>query len=391
MKIVIVGGGFAGVEAALNLSKDSRFSITLISDRTYFEYHAALYRTVAGRPPLEVAVSLADIFDRHPNVQVVKDRIAEIDADSSLVVGESESRYNYDRLILATGNVTQYFGIAGLEEFSYGVKSVQESLELKRHLHDELTSGMKPDLHYVVVGGGATGVEVAAEISSYLKQLRLSHGKPQKKYQVILVEAAPRILPNMPETYAARIARRLKKIGVKIYVSTAVKAETADKLQLPEGDISTRTVIWTAGVANNSLLLAQDGLFRFAKNGRVEVDGKMQGAPNIYVIGDGAATVYSGMAQTALYDADFVTDNLIRELGDQPLRTYSPPQPISAIPVGGKWSAVLWNNRQIFGYAGWVLRRLADLKIFLKIFPLKVAIQCWRYGGKRQESCEICR
>ena len=121
------------------------------------------------------------------------------------------------------------------------------------------------------------------------------------------------------------------------------------------------------------------------------VDKYLQSDPNIYVIGDSAVTEYSGMAQTALYDASFVARNLIRQEKGQSLHTYKPKQPIYAIPVGAHWAAVLWGEVRIYGRLGWLLRRLADLKLYLTFLPFFKAVTVWRYGFVDEEVCSICK
>ncbi len=384
MKVVIVGGGFAGVRAALDLAADRRFDVTLISERADFEYHAALYRSATGRSTLEVLVPLAEIFDRKP-VTVIAERAKSVDPAAKKLVGERDS-YNYDILILALGVVTEYYGITGLQEFSYGIKSMQEALELKQHLHAQLEDPAQTDNHYVVVGGGPSGVELAAELSSYLQRIYRLH-RSLGRFQVELVEAAPTLLPMLPPKLADKIQHRLAKLGVKVETNTPVKGETADSLMLPEGQVKTHTVVWTAGVAGNPFFSASPGVFSLGKGRRVEVDARLQAAENIYVLGDSALTPKSGWAQTAVYDADYVTDNL---RGGRS-RAYQPKQPVAAIPVGPKWCAVAWGRWRLYGRLGWTVRRWLDLKLYLAILPVRAALHTWLVGSKAEETCPVCR
>lgn len=387
--VVIVGGGFAGVKAARELGRDRRFQVTLISDRDTFEYHAALYRSATGHSPLEVAVPLKQMC-RDTNADVVIDEVTTIESKQQVITCKSGSSYHYDELILALGVVTSYFGIKGLPEYSYDIKTIEGAQQLKNHLHSELTSGHKPDLNYVVVGGGPSGIELAGEMVSYLTQLRKNH-RINKPFHVDLVEAAPRILPNLPERFGRRIEKRLKQIGVTIYTSTAVNGETASQLQLPHGTIDTHTVIWTAGVTNNPLFAAHDRLFELGKGGRVTVEANLSAGDHIWVAGDSALTLKTGWAQTAVYDGAFIAKTLKSRVANAGEPTYSPPDPIGAIPVGPSWCGVNLHGRQIFGYPGWMVRRWADFHLYRQIMPFSLALKTWLNGTKRDESCRACR
>ena len=168
-KVLVVGGGFGGVRAAIDLATHSRDSIevTLISDKPHFEYHAALYRVVTGRSPLEVCIPIADIL-KGTQVNFVKDRIENIDFEKKKIFSSNGFDYNYDYLVLALGSETAFFNIPGLKELSFGFRSIPEALRLKRHLHEVFESCKKGtqeqnvcSAHIVGVGGGASGVEVS--------------------------------------------------------------------------------------------------------------------------------------------------------------------------------------------------------------------------------------
>lgn len=389
LRVVIAGGGFGGVRTALKLANKQGIAVRLISKQSYFEYHAALYRSATGRSPLEVAIPLREFFAYARNVEVVEDTIIDVNTGSKFVGGTSGSRYAYDTLVLALGNVTEYYGIAGLQEHAYGVKTIHEALRLKRHLHEQLLNG-ESERHYVVIGAGATGVELSAELSAYLRKIRKKH-RVKRSFTVDLIESAPRVLASMPEEFSATVERRLRQTGVKILRDTTVAAENIDSITIPRGRIQSHTVIWTAGVANNPLFAKFPEVFRANQTGRIAVDSYLQAAQDVHVIGDSAATPYAGMAQTALHDANFVADNIIRVFRNRSRRVYRPIRPVYAIPVGSRWAAVLWGNVRIYGRTGWALRRMADLRLYLTFLPLTKALTTWRYGFIDEEVCTICK
>jgi NADH dehydrogenase len=389
-KVVIVGAGFGGVKAALELASDPRFAVTLVSERDDFEYHAALYRSVTGRSPLEVSIPLEDIF-REKAVKLVTDSIVELDSKKKTVISAGKMAYPYDKLILALGNVTAYYGIKGLDQYSYGMKSIAEATRLKNHLHEQMEHPSLVDNHYVIVGGGPTGIELAGELVSYLERLYEKHKVRNKTFQVDLVEAAPTLLPMMPKPFAARVSERLKHLGVVVYTGTAVMGESADKLKLPHGSIKTHTVIWTAGVSGSPFFASNAKHFNLSKGNRVEVDKLLVAGHGVQVIGDAAHTKFSGWAQTALYDGWYVATNLKRQASGKAPLAYHPAQPIGAIPVGRRWCAVQTKRLRLYGYPGWLVRRYVDFKLYMGLLPLSLAVRTWLAGNRVQETCPACR
>ncbi len=389
MRVVIVGGGFAGVKTALVLANRPGVDVKLISAQSYFEYYAALYRSATGRSSLEVTIPLRDFFEYAKNVEVLQDYIVDLNSREKYLLGETGSRYEYDELVLAMGNITEYFGIKGLKQYSFGIKSIHEALRLKRHLHQQLLSAHS-DQNYVVVGAGATGVELSAELASYLKKIHRKH-KVEPKYKIDLIEAGPRVLAIMPKSFSKIAQKRLRKLGINVMLNTAVRSETIHQIQLPSGSIESRTVIWTAGVANNPFFKKFPKVFQLGRAGRVIVNDYLGATPNIYVIGDCASTEYSGMAQTAIHNADFVAKNILRTLRGKPKKSYKPKKPIYAVPVGSRWAVVLLGNKYVVGRLGWLLRRLADLHLYLMFLPISKALMVWRYGFVDEEICSVCK
>jgi NADH:ubiquinone reductase (H+-translocating) len=387
-KVIIVGGGFGGIRAARKLLASGTFDVTLISAEDTFSYYPQLYHAATGGTRSESALPLADIFDGS-HLNLIKDTIDKLDPAAGTITGTSGTSYPYDELILALGSVTNYFGIQGLKEFSYDIKTITGAVRFKKHLHDELLD-QKPDLNYVVIGGGPTGVELAAALGDYMRRITKLHRIADPQYNLELVEAAPRILPRSLENFSAKVARRLERLGVKVMPNTPVQAETAEALQLAGQSLSTRTVVWTAGVSNSPFFKANEAHFTFAKNGKVVVDPHLSSHANIYVIGDNAATQYSGMAQTAIYDADFVAANLLRAHRGQPQRAYQPKPPITVIPVGENWAAVQWGGIQLYGFIGYVLRRFADLIAYADIESWPKAVKVWLQEYRHEDNCPIC-
>lgn len=386
-RVLIVGGGFGGVKAALELAKSEEFEITLVSEHEHFRYYPELYHTATGGLRTQTSIRLRDILAGR-NVTFLKTRAEKLIRENKTLVTSDGQKLSYDTLIMSLGTVTNYFGINGLKEYSYGIKSPEEAAELKAELHKQLTDEHAPDKHYAIVGAGPTGIELAGALPGYMRKIMASHGIKHRAIHIDLIEAAPRLLPRSPKSTSRAVKRQLKKLGIKLYLDQAVQGETADALTINGKPLTSHTVVWTAGMANNPFFEAN----KFVVNDRhkVLVDEFLKAEDNIYVLGDNAATPFSGMAQTALYDASFVASNLKRELAGESLKRYKPKQPISIIPAGPGWAAVDWGKFHFSGKKGYLLRQAADLVAFHDLEPWWKATEQWftEFGG--QEECNVC-
>jgi NADH dehydrogenase len=386
-KIVVVGGGFGGIKTALELSKDNRFTVTLISDRTDFWYFPSLYHTATGITNQLSVIPLKRLFEGKA-VQVITARINKLDRETKTLSDDKGVTYEYDALVLALGVVTNYFGIPGLEEFAYGIKTLEEVENFKTHLHEQLTETDQPDLNYIIVGGGATGIELAGQLPGYLKEVMKRHGLKARKIHIDLVEGAPHLMPRMPRAVGRAIEKQLRKLGVKLYLGKRVEGLTADALTISGKPIRSHTVVWTAGQANNPFFT--DNGFTITPHRKVEVDEFLRASKDVFVIGDNADTPFSGMAQTALYDAEFIAHNFVKEADSEPKLAYRPKKPIYVTPAGPHWAAVEWGKVHIYGWLGWFLREAGDIKGFLDIENPLEATEQWLKEFKRDDNCPIC-
>lgn len=386
-KVVILGGGFGGIKTALELSPDNRFEVVIISDQDSFRYYPALYQTATGSPKDISDIPLTTLFKGKP-VSIIKARAETIDRDKKIIHTKGAGSITYDTLVVALGMTTNYFGIPGLEKFSYGIKSVEEAERLKQHLHKQMIDNNRPDLHYVVVGGGPTGIELAGMLPSYLQKIMKHHGITNRAIHIDLVEAAPRILPRLPKDVSKVTARRLRNLGIKIHTNQKVEAASAEALTVNGKPISSQTVVWTAGVACNPFLADND--FAMTEHFKVAVDEFLRAEKDIYVIGDNASTEYSGTAQTALYDGIFVADNLIREADNKPILAYKPKRPVYVTPAGPKWATVVWGNVHLHGWWGGLLHRLSFLIGYHDYEPWWPASHHWLETEDEEEKCVQC-
>ncbi len=400
-RVLVVGGGFGGVASALTFAKKHlpHAAITLVSDKPHFEYKPMLYRVVTGRSPLEVCIPLKNIF-AGKNIEFAVDVIDAVDLEKKIARGTSGTDYPFDYLVLALGSETAYFNIPGLEKFSFGFKSISEAMRLKAHLHALFSACKNPAenlegkvclLQVVVVGAGPSGVELAGELAVFMKRLAKKYDVDASLVSVDLIEAAPRILPALPERVARKVVGRLRRIGVNIFTNRAMTEEQATQIKIRGMTMKTETVVWASGVKPNKLYKKIDGL-KLDETGRVVTDEYLRasGHPQVFAIGDGAVSIHGGMAQTALHQGEAVADNITRLILDKPPVVYKPRAVYHLLPVGPGWAAAPLRVITLYGFLGWLLRRAADIRYFLTILPFSEAMRAFRRHQTLCETCGIC-
>lgn len=373
----VVGGGFGGIKVALELAKDASSRITLISDKTDFQYYPALFSTATGHSYRQSWVPLATIFKDLPNVTVIQDSIQSIDTSAQLLKGKKS--YHYENVVLALGSVTTYFGIEGIDTYSYGIKSQDEIRALQKHLWNEMSDGTDDEKHYVIIGAGPTGVELAGALGQYIRRLRKHFGITKKRITINLIEAAPRVLPRLSEQSSKRAYRQLRKLGVHIEINKKVEKQMASELIVNGKPLATQTVIWTSGVANAPFYKNNEKQFSINERGKINVDKYLRAAPHVYVIGDNANTPYAGLAQTALHDAIFVAKHLKGSKAE-----YKAVLPPSVVPIGERWALFEWHWLKFGGILGAMMRSAADMIGYHDILPIGWAFKFWRSQSKQE-------
>jgi NADH dehydrogenase len=387
-KVLIIGGGFGGVKAALELADHRAFEVTLLSDQENFRYYPTLYNIAVGKSRLGASIPLSEIFEGK-KVKIIHAKAVAIDREHRAVKDSAGHNHHYDDLIVALGVVTNFFGIKGLKENSYGIKTLEEAQELRNHLHKQLVDDKKPDVNYVVIGGGPTGVELAGALPGYIHHIMKMHGLRDRKIHVDLIESAPRLMPRMPKSYSRAVQRHLRDLGVKLYLNKTVQGQDSDSLTVNDHEINSHTVVWTAGVTNHPFL--KENGFRLNDRGKAIVNRYLEAEPRIHIIGDNADTPYSGMAQTALYDGRFVAQNLKRHVEGKPMRIYKPRKPVYVTPAGPGWAAVLWGKFHTYGFLGWGLREAADFLGYHDYEPWWKSSKHYMAKDDEEESCPECK
>ncbi len=386
-KVVIVGGGFGGIKVALELADSERFAVTLISNQPNFQFYPTLYRTATGGKQDNSTIPIKNLLNDKP-VKFVQDEATSLDRKSRVLSLKSGKFVEYDTIVLGLGVVTNYFGIPGMAEHSFSIKSNEEIKRFKEHIHKQLSQDHRPELNFIVVGGGPTGIELAGALPGYIREIMQKHGIKKQSVHVDLVEAAPRLLPRMPKDASRMITRRLRNLGVRVRTGQRVEALSAEDLTVNGKPIRSHTVVWTAGVTNHPFF--KDNGFTIMPRGKVATNMYLQTDENVFVIGDNADTPYSGMAQTALADGIYVANTIKRLASGQDPKSYKVKKPVTVIPVGDRWAAVIWGKVRMYGVVGWMLRESADIAAFNEYQPWWQASQQWLTSFGEEESCDIC-
>ena len=336
--VVIIGGGFGGIAAAKALTR-AHVTVTLIDRTNHFIFQPLLYQVAtAALAPSDITAPIRWILRHHRNTEVLMAEVREIDPQRKVVRVDDELReIPYDYLIVATGSRHAYFGHNEWEPYAPGLKAIEDASEIRRRFLLAFENAEKTDdekereelLTFVIVGGGATGVELAGAMPYIAKKALAPDFRrvDTRKTRVILVEAGPRILPTFPEDLAARAVRDLNDLGVEVRIGSFVTGVGPDGVTIGNERIRARTAFWAAGNLSSPL-----GKFLGApldRAGRVQVspDLSVPGIPNIFIVGDLAALVQDGrpipgVGPAAIQEGKSAAKNILRELRREPRKPF---------------------------------------------------------------------
>ncbi|WP_433046114.1 NAD(P)/FAD-dependent oxidoreductase [Dactylosporangium sp. CS-033363] len=376
-RVVIAGGGFAGVRAAVDLAADDRFAVTLVSQYSHFRYLPALYKTAKGGRRTGASLRLTDIF-AGTGVDLVQATVTGLDRPGR-ALETTAGPLGYDHLVLALGSVLDYTAAPAMRDRSYPVKTNDEIAAFKHHLHERIVSD-RADLRITIVGGGSIGVEMAGALPAYLRRIAANHGLPEPAARLTVVEPGPRLMRSRPPGLSRAVTRRLRDLGVTLRVG-----EPIERVDGP-------TVVWAAAVVNPPFFA--DNGFPLTARGKTAVSPFLEAEPDVYVIGDNADTHLSGLAQTALHHGAYVAADLRRRAAGSPRVPYRPLRPLlptTLIPIGPGWVAVQWGRLTVSGRPGAALRWLADRLTFRDVESWPKAGERWVEAGEDAPDCAACR
>jgi NADH dehydrogenase len=296
VRVVIVGGGFAGLNAAKALGRERRVSVTLLDRRNHHLFQPLLYQVaMAGLSPADIAAPLRSILAPFKNIRVVYGQLVSLDPQAR-TVQTNFGELPYDYLLLACGAQHSYFGRNEWEQFAPGLKNIEQATEIRRRVLKafetaELTTESderRKQLTFVIVGGGPTGVELAGAIGemSRFTLARDFRNIDSTLARVILIEAGPRILPMFSEALASRATRDLESLGVQTWTNSKVTKIDDSGVEVSGDRILAATVVWAAGVQASEI--GRKANFNCDRQGRVVVapDLSVPTHPEIFVAGD---------------------------------------------------------------------------------------------------------
>ena len=332
-RVVIVGGGFAGVNAARAL-RHADADVLLIDRRNHHIFQPLLYQVAtAVLSPAEIAAPIRQLEVKQRNLSVLLAEVTGVDVASSTIEASSPGLGNrkiaYDYLVVAAGARPSYFGHDEFAQFAPGLKNLSDAEAIRAKILSafEVAATTEDEgerarqMTFVLVGAGATGVELAASLAQMVKVTL--HGNFRSidpaKASIILLDAGKRVLPTFAESLSRRVTRRLTKLGVKVL--TGVKVETVDAQGVVAGGnrIRSATVLWTAGVAASPIPKMLGAQTDRARRALVDPFLKVVDAPGVYVVGDAASVVQNehpvpGVAQAAIQQGRYVGRLIAKEL-----------------------------------------------------------------------------
>ncbi len=368
-RVVIVGGGFGGLNAARSLVKDP-VQIIIVDRKNHHTFQPLLYQVAtAGLSPGEIAAPIRGVFRGDDNVTVLLEEVEGFDLERR-VVRTSEQELAYDYLIVAAGATHAYFGHDEWEPLAPGLKTIEDALEIRRRVllsfelaeRQALSGASEEALNFVVVGGGATGVELAgtlAEIAHHVLAKEFRSIDPSRA-RIILLEGGPRVLPAYTEDLSRSAEDQLRRLGVEVRTGSLVTSIEPGAVRVGETRIVAPVVLWAAGVAAS--FLGKELGVPCDRAGRVLVqpDLSIPGHPEVFVVGDLASLkdehgkVLPGVAPVAIQEGKFVAKAIRRDLAGQPRGHFHYWDKGSLATIGRAAAVAQFGKIHISGFVAWL-------------------------------------
>ena len=396
--VVIVGGGFGGLRAAQGL-KSAPVAVTLIDRRNYHLFQPLLYQVATGSlSPGEIAAPLRSVFSRQKNTRVLLGEVVDLDPVTKRVMLADGASIEYDSLIVAAGSQTFYYGHDAWREWAPGMKSIEEATNIRHKIlyafevAERLSDPVQRRawLTFVIVGAGATGVELAGAIGEIARQTLKNDFRSIRPEEavIILLDGAPRVLPPFPDDLAQKAQHSLEKLGVEVKPGVMVKDVDQQGVTIETHNgtqrLNARTVIWAGGVTVSPLgrTVAKRTNAETDRGGRIKVNSDLTvpNYPDIYVIGDLAllqganGKALPGVAQVAMQQGTYAAKAIVRKLAGEteikPFKYFDKGD----MAVIGRWSAVAnIFGAHISGFFAWIIWAFIHL-MYLVQFQSRILV-----------------
>jgi NADH:quinone reductase (non-electrogenic) len=390
-KVVIVGAGFGGLEAAKSLAR-AAVDVTVVDRQNHHCFQPLLYQVAtAALSPADVAWPIRHILRKQMNATVLMAEVRAIDTDKRVVQADSVS-IPYDYLVLATGATHSYFGHDEWAELAPGLKRIEDATRIRRRIliaferaefaTDE--AERRRLLTFAIVGGGPTGVEMAGAISEVARQSLAKdfrHIDPTAA-RIVLIEAGPRIMPTLPENLSDYVKRTLGKKGVEVMTSTLVTACDARGVEFEHGRLDAATVIWAAGVVASPAARWLNAAYDRAGRVLVNPDLSVPGHPNVFAIGDTAVVPdQPGIPGTAppakqmgAYVGRLIAARVAGRSSPPPFRYHH----LGDLATIGRHAAVVKLGRlELTGFLGWLFWSLVHIYFLIGVRDRFIVAFTW--------------
>lgn len=409
--IVVLGAGFGGITALLKLHRllkrrgllapldgylagRGRYRLTLISQTVHHLLTPSLYE-IAAIPRGEASaralkstlcIPVEEIIAHRPGVRFIAEAITGLDAEARTVTLAHGQTLPFEYAVIALGAETNFFGVPGLAEHAYPLKTFADAVRLRNRIQELAAHGAGP-LGIVVGGAGATGVELSAELSNYLSRLRERVVPGTCGCSVTLVEALPEILPGFNPRVIGKARERLAALGVRVITHARIQQVAAGTVILEDGrNLPYQLLVWAGGVRPPAALPAL-GL-PLTQQGWIAVNEFLQAKPRIYAIGDCVGSRHPKTGRplpknvpVAEAHARLAALNVVAEITGGRLEPF---RPLTRYPyilaVGGKYALTDLVILRFSSFLGWAAKQLVELRYLLFILPWPKAIKVWLRG-----------
>ncbi len=368
-KIVILGGGFGGLNAAKALG-NSKFDVWLIDRTNHHLFQPLLYQVAsAALSPGDIAVPIREILSPYPNITVLMGDVIAIDKEKKHVVLRNGDRLGFEHLIVSLGARHSYFGNDSWEEFAPGLKTLKDALQIRERIlisfekaeRCDSISEAKKYLNFVIIGGGPTGVEMAGAIAEIANETLLKNFRriDTTKTKIYLVEGSSHILPVYPENLSNKARLYLEHFGVNVITGKRVTNVTKEGVTIEEMMIPAENILWAAGNQASSVLKTLEVPLDRQGRASVDADLSLAGYPDIFIIGDSACALdkqgkpLPALAPVAVQQGRFVADILRKKLSknQRPAFCYRDKGTMATI---GKTKAIgMFGKVQFSGLLAW--------------------------------------